>query len=538
MVDDPSPSNELEDSDDPRTGYDWGRFDPVRLLKPDVIGRTIGVVVALMVIIWPRRTDEVLGVLVGIALIGYALLALWSALRDRAMTLTVVASSLAALSVGFIIVTPPVESQVTFGRLLGAVLIVAGFIKLVGLLRHHGTDRGWRLTSGLSLVSIGVLLEAFPSELLATITVALAVAWAVLEILAISVLLDPDRDADTPKASTGELVAEWFESRPKKVENRRRLYDELLYEGVNTRTKIIRFIVLMAFASVIASTGVVADSTAVVVGAMLIAPLMTPLMGMALSLVMGWPNRLARSSLVALVGIAIAIGVGFVVGRAEFALIDTLLNHQIVSRSNPTINDLVIAIAAGAAGAYGWSRPDVSNALPGVAISIALVPPLTVIGISYSQRDWASGNGALLLFATNATAILIVGAAVFLLTGVAPLERMTENQYRVRTALATVGVAAAVITAAVVLNGTSVATNLFEQKAASRVVGDWLERFDDHTNITVTVEGDEVSVVLAGPALSEPPSAERLAADLSEELGRDIDVDLRIRLETREVAGG
>jgi uncharacterized hydrophobic protein (TIGR00271 family) len=293
----------------------------------------------------------------------------------------------------------------------------------------------------------------------------------------------------------------------------------------------------MAFASIIAATGVVADSTAVVVGAMLIAPLMTPLMGMALSLVMGWPNRLARSSLVALVGIVIAVGVGFVIGLADFTIVDTMTNSQIVSRSNPTTIDLVIAIAAGAAGAYGWSRPDVSNSLPGVAIAIALVPPLTVIGISYSQGDWDSGNGAVLLFATNATAILIVGAATFLLTGVAPLSRATENQYRVRTALAGVGAASAIITAAVVLNGTSVATNVFEQNTAARVVSDWIEPFPGHTTVGVNIVGDSVSVVLAGPALEQSPTADSLAEDLSAELGRDITVDLRIRLETQEVSG-
>jgi uncharacterized hydrophobic protein (TIGR00271 family) len=271
---------------------------------------------------------------------------------------------------------------------------------------------------------------------------------------------------------------------------------------------------------------------------MLIAPLMTPLMGMGLSLAMGWPNRLARSSLIALVGILIAIGIGFLIGIADFTIVDTMTNSQIVSRSNPTIVDLVIAIAAGAAGAYAWSRPDVSNSLPGVAVAIALVPPLTVIGLSYSQGDWESGNGALLLFATNAIAILIMGAAVFLLTGVAPLSRATANQRRVRTALAAVGGAAAIISVALVLNGTSVATNVFEQNAAARVTRDWVEPFPGHTIVSTEVVGDSVSVVLAGPPLDESPSADALAEELEDELGRVINVDLRIRLETQEVSGG
>ncbi len=294
----------------------------------------------------------------------------------------------------------------------------------------------------------------------------------------------------------------------------------------------------MVFASIIASMGVVADSTAVVVGAMLIAPLMTPLMAMALSLTMGWPNRLGRSSLIALTGIALAIGIGFVIGLADFTIVDTMTNTQIVSRSNPTTIDLVTACAAGAAGAYGLSRPDVSNSLPGVAIAIALVPPLTVIGISYSQGDAESGNGALLLFATNAISILVVGGIVFLLTGVAPLQRVAENQYRVRTSLAAIGAASALVIGALVLNGTSVASNVFEQRAVQRVVAAWVEPFPDHTTIDVGVTGDRVSVVLAGPAISDSPTADELAALLSSELGRQITVDLRIRLETQELSEG
>lgn len=293
---------------------------------------------------------------------------------------------------------------------------------------------------------------------------------------------------------------------------------------------------LMVFASVIAAMGVIADSTAVVVGAMLIAPLMTPLMAMALSLVMGWPNRLARSALVALGGVLLAIGVGFVAGLAEVTIVDTLTNSQIVSRSNPTLVDLVIAVAAGAAGAYGLSRRDVSNSLPGVAIAIALVPPLTVIGISYSQGDWDSGNGALLLFLTNAAAILVVGGVMFVLLGVAPLSRATENQHRVRTASATLIGASTLIVGALVLNGTSVATNVFEQRAAQRAVDAWIRPFPDHTTIEVGVSGDQVSVVLAGPAAADSPTADDLAQRLTSELGRDITVTLRIRLETQETS--
>ena len=93
------------------------------------------------------------------------------------------------------------------------------------------------------------------------------------------------------------------------------------------------------------------------------------------------------------------------------------------------------------------------------------------------------------------------------------------------------------IAGALLLNGTSVATNVFEQNAAARVAGDWIKPFPGHTIVGVNVVGDDVSVVLAGPVLERSPTADSLAEDLSEELGRAITVDLRIRLETQEVSG-
>jgi uncharacterized hydrophobic protein (TIGR00271 family) len=533
-----SVTSELDDSDG-RPSYDWASIDFSRLLRPNSVRRLIGIAIALMVIFWPQRSNVIVGRLLGIGLIGSALVTLWSVRKVRPLPWIAILSSLAALGFGSFMAAFPAETQVSLGRLLGLSFIVAGIVNLAESPRHRGQiEFRWKVTSACSLVAIGIFVTLFPSDLLSTLTVALAVWWILVEVLSISVLLDPKHEADAPRTPTSELVAQWFANRPKAVDNRDRLYREILYEGDQTQTKVTRFVTLMFFASIIASMGVVADSTAVVVGAMLIAPLMTPLMGMALSLVMGWPNRLARSTLVALAGIVVAIGVGFVIGLADFTIVDTLANSQIVSRSNPTTVDLVTAVAAGAAGGYALSRPDVSNSLPGVAISIALVPPLTVIGISYSQGDWGSGNGALLLFATNAIAILIVGAVVFLLTGVAPLSRATENQYRVRTALAAVGGAAAVVVAALVLNGASVATNVFEQNAAARVVNDWVAPFPGHATVDVNIVGDNVSVVLAGPAIGQSPSADSLADDLSNTLGRDITVDLRIRLETQEVSGG
>lgn len=533
MVDDPTLIGELEDSDE-RARYDWSEVDLARLLRPEALVHVASATIAALVLFWPERTESVVGRLIGISLIFYGGGTLWRAHRVRPRMWLRILLATAATGLGVYLTMAPAEAATTLSRVLGAVFASKGMWNLLTVNQHGRSEYGWRLGSAGAFLAVGLLLLAAPTGLLATVTVTLAVIWIGIELIALSVLLDPGRDPDQPAPDTTALVATWFAERPKTVEDRQRLYGQLLYEGDTSQTMIIRFSMLMIFASIIASMGVVSDSTAVVVGAMLIAPLMTPLMAMALSLVMGWPNRLGRSALVALIGILIAIGIGLVIGLAEFTLVDTMTNGQIVSRSTPTVADLLIAVAAGAAGAYGLSRPDVSNSLPGVAIAIALVPPLTVVGISYSQGDWESGNGALLLFLTNAIAILVVGGLMFLLLGVAPLSRATENQFRVKTASAMVAGAAALVIGALILNGTSVATNVFEQRAAQRVVADWVAPFPQHTTVEIGLAGDSVSVVLAGPINVDSPSADELSSELAAELGRAIDVDLRIRLETQQ----
>jgi uncharacterized hydrophobic protein (TIGR00271 family) len=532
MADPDTLTRELLDTEE-RPTFDWSRFDWTRLWTPEALRRLAGLGVAIAVVFWPHRSTVLLGRLVGIGLVVYAVPAFGRALFDRTRRWRDAAGALVVLVLGGFLLVDPASTETALGRGIGLGFVGYGAWSLLSMRLTDSFERGWRLTSALSIVAIGVFVAAFPSQLLAGLTMAAAIGWIIVEVISLSIIVDPDRD-DPTRVDTVTLIERWFRDRPKTVEDRQRLYRELLYEGPRAQTKIVRFGMLMAFAAIIASMGVVSDSTAVVVGAMLIAPLMTPLMAMALSLAMGWPRRLGRSSLIAFGGIVLAITIGFVIGLADFTLVDTTVNTQIVSRSNPTIVDLITAIAAGAAGSYALSRPDVSNSLPGVAIAIALVPPLTVIGISYSQGDWESGNGALLLFLTNALAILVVGGVMFLLLGVAPLAQATANQYRVRTAIAAIAGASALIVGALALNGTTVASNVFEQRAVRSVVTTWLEPFPEHTTVDVGISGDNVSVVLAGPALEEAPDADPLADELSAELGRDITIDLRIRLELRQ----
>ncbi len=508
------------------------RIDWDTLRQPQVVQAVVALVTSLTVLVWPDLADRTVAALLAVAVGLVSLMWLLASLRDRRMVNAGLAL-LGVLAAAFVLAARRTPDEALI-LLVGAGAIAIGLRRLVTAARARLLDRS---LGALVLLGCGLLAVTFPGAVFQLALLLIAAGAGLFAVVAIAVSLDPTVDGVASMADSDGLVRTWLASRHKEADDRRALYDKILYEGQTTRRRVARFVILMSFAAVIASMGVVTDSTAVVIGAMLIAPLMTPLMGTAISLIMGWPARLRRSATVAVGGIVLAIAIGLVIGAVVPTEIDTLANGQITGRANPTTLDLITALAAGAAGAYGLSRPDVSDALPGVAIAISLVPPLTVVGISYSQGDFRSGNGALLLFTTNMLAILIMGGVTFVLTGVTPLARLTDQQHRVRTWAAAVAVAAVAVIGALSLNGAEIARNTLEQSRVEATVAEWVEPAELFTTAEVGIDGDAVTVVVIGPN-EGLPAAQPLADDLSSELGRTITVDVRHVVEQRVTVTG
>jgi len=200
-----------------------------------------------------------------------------------------------------------------------------------------------------------------------------------------------------------------------------RMRERLLFDGPERGKKLSAFWVLLLLAAVIASAGIVADSTATVIGAMIVAPLMTPILGIVLSVTIGDGRNLAISVVLVLTGALSVILVGYLLGLAVDLPVDASTSSQVAGRVEPRIVDLVAAIATGAVGAFALVRSDVSDTLPGVAIAISLVPPLAVVGLTLEAGQPDESLGALLLFLTNVGAILITGLIVMGLYHVRPV---------------------------------------------------------------------------------------------------------------------
>lgn len=177
------------------------------------------------------------------------------------------------------------------------------------------------------------------------------------------------------------------------------------------------FAVLMILATAIAGLGLLADSGAVVIGAMLVAPLMTPLLGGGLAVVQAnWPLWRDCQKSVCLgffSALLIGLGLGFAARWMGLGLTGELL-----ARGEPTLLDLCVAFVSGIAASYCLARPRLSGALAGVAIAAALVPPIATTGITLAMGEMAVAKGAALLFGANVVAIVLGSALNFMLAGV------------------------------------------------------------------------------------------------------------------------
>ncbi|MEM6592417.1 MAG: DUF389 domain-containing protein, partial [Cyanobacteria bacterium P01_C01_bin.73] len=182
----------------------------------------------------------------------------------------------------------------------------------------------------------------------------------------------------------------------------------------------LNYIVLTIGACIIATLGLLSNSAAVIIGAMLVAPLMQPIRGLAFGILEGDLALIREAFRALLVGTAIAIALSWLLsmtlGLEEYG-------SEVLSRSSPTLLDLGIAIAAGGISGYAKVEPKLSSTLAGTAIAVALMPPVCVVGIGFSQGlgqgSWELSQGALLLYITNLVGITLACMLTFVLTGYA-----------------------------------------------------------------------------------------------------------------------
>ena len=283
----------------------------------------------------------------------------------------------------------------------------------------------------------------------------------------------------------------------------------LFVDEGDTRAKLSQFWMLLVLSSLIAAGGVVGNSTPAVIGAMIVAPLATPIYGVALATVIGSYRRLRTALLLLVGGIAVNIALGVLVGFVTVQRMPLTANPQIVGRTAPTLLDLAVATATGLAGAFALSRRDVSNILAGVAIAISLVPVLAVVGITAGAGDFKLATGALLLFLANVAAILIGGVIVFGAAGFGRLASERDPRVALR---ARVFVSVFVVAILVPLGLESLRTARYEhyQNASQAAARAWAKGTPWKVE-SVEADGSTIVITVLGPNPSPPIDALRAA---------------------------
>lgn len=209
------------------------------------------------------------------------------------------------------------------------------------------------------------------------------------------------------------------------------------------------FIIMMLLAATLASLGLLQGSTAVVIGAMLVAPLMGPLVAAGLALVQGNPKMFRSALGVSLIGITLSLLISLFFGMVNPGFEASL---EIEARGHPDVLDLVIAFASGMVAAYAMGRPNVSGTLAGVAIAAALLPPLAVVGICLTNSELIIAGNAAVLFTTNLVAIILGASLIFKLLGIQAGSGEAEDTKWVNRAIMIFGLVVVILAAPLLLN--------------------------------------------------------------------------------------
>ena len=191
------------------------------------------------------------------------------------------------------------------------------------------------------------------------------------------------------------------------------------------------YLALMTLAAVIASIGLVQSSAAVVIGAMLVAPLMTPILGLGIALVQGNPvfARMTIKSIVS--GFTVALVASALVGFSSQVGEFDEPTLEMLARGGPGLLDLFVAFASGVAAAYASSRPNLLAAIPGVAIAAALVPPIATAGLALSIDEYKLAFGATLLFVINTFAIVLAAQVSLWAVGLRNVKQQSRSTARI-----------------------------------------------------------------------------------------------------------
>lgn len=269
------------------------------------------------------------------------------------------------------------------------------------------------------------------------------------------------------------------------------------------------FTVMMILATLIATFGLFGDSSPVIIGAMILAPIISPIVSFSMGMVRYDTNMLKTGIVTILFGTALAL---LVAAFVSMIIPLKVITGEIEARLTPTLLDMGIAVASGVAAAYGHAKEGIAKSLAGVAIAVALVPPLAVAGIGIGWWDWEVFSGAFLLYLTNLAGIIMFAGITFLFLGFAPFKR------------ARMGLVYTLIIISVVMVPLSLSFNRIKQEAliTSKLEGINFEKIYLRDIKVRTGKPLMVSLKLVSPEAIDATEMKNIKSQIEEKLGEPI----------------
>jgi uncharacterized hydrophobic protein (TIGR00271 family) len=495
-------------------------------LNPATIKGAILITVGLLFLLFPTASTPALRYGFGAALIFFGASDLWSYLagHDRSGRGHRLIAALIAVGTGLGMILWPTEAARIIEVVIGIYLVLRGLLIISRAVLTKGAELG-PVFRGLISGGLGVAMFFAGDFILDTFLVIGAVLAVAIGVVMIGYGLGEHTAEEAAALNAAGVVAilgSWLDARDVGEDRRGGIADSLYFEEPDLTHKLVSYSVMLLLSVAIATLAILQDSTAVVIGAMLIAPLMTPIMGTAAAIVNGWRGRMTSSLMLVAASVVGAIAVAWTIATWTPALVPIAANGQISSRVLPTLLDMGIALAAGAAGAYATVDDRVSASLPGVAIAVALVPPLGVVGVALRAELFDDAFGAFLLFTTNFVSIILASVVVFFLTGFSPVRRFIDERHDVINVLGTVVVGAMIIMIPLGLTGAAIINTATDKEDAHQAAEAWLEGWDDLELGPVSIEGVLIQVDVSGNG--NLPPIQELEETLSESLGEDVTV--------------
>lgn len=288
------------------------------------------------------------------------------------------------------------------------------------------------------------------------------------------------------------------------------------------------YLVMIAVSGVLAALGLLLNSAAVIIGAMLVAPLIQPLQAFSVAVVAGRPRLALRALATVAAGTLLVLGLSVLSGLVVGVATPT---SETLARGSPSLLDAGVALAAGVAGAYATARKGIPAALAGVAIAAALVPPIGAAGLGMAAGRAGLAGGASLLFLVNIACIAVVSAVVYQWMGLRPADRRSEAG-QTALAVATVGTLVALIVALVVVDARRI-------RIDERPIEEGLAAADGEihlADLTVLADVEPTTVRLVLDVVDLDDSQRQgLVRAMDEEVRRQLGPDARTRLILRDV---